>query len=410
MTDLSESYSKLEVEGGESGGDRQRLWVVREAPETVLPKLFKALGVTHLVFEKDTDAYARTRDEKVMGLAKETGVEVIVKYGRTLFDVDEVVKNHGGKPTMSMSQLKKATEKMDVPSPLSTISKVPGCGNVVDELKKLEGEYGHQASDEGKGDMQQNLRVGEEMVYKHGLLGPNNDCAVPTLQEMGIEMHDATGKHKGGETEALRLLKNIIDDEEYTATFEKPLSAPTAFEPQSTTLLSPHHHFGTLSVRKFWWDVVDVFERRKKAKKKIADEPQNLLGQLLFRDMYFVAQAAVGWEFAQTRGNKIAKFVDWKLQSNYDENGLLDGTYNVDEEQAEEWFRRWKEGRTGFPWIDALMRQLKREGWIHHLGRHAVACFLTRGGCYVHWERGAEVFEEWLIDHEVACNVGNWMW
>ena len=48
------------------------------------------------------------------------------------------------------------------------------------------------------------------------------------------------------------------------------------------------------------------------------------------------------------------------------------------------------------------MRQLKYEGWIHHLGRHAVACFLTRGGCYVDWERGAEVFEEWLIDHEAA--------
>lgn len=56
------------------------------------------------------------------------------------------------------------------------------------------------------------------------------------------------------------------------------------------------------------------------------------------------------------------------------------------------------------------MRQLRTEGWIHHLGRHAVACFLTRGGCYVDWERGAEVFEEWLIDHETACNAGNWQW
>lgn len=39
-----------------------------------------------------------------------------------------------------------------------------------------------------------------------------------------------------------------------------------------------------------------------------------------------------------------------------------------------------------------------------------VACFLTRGGCYIDWERGAEVFEEWLIDHETACNSGNWQW
>ena len=56
------------------------------------------------------------------------------------------------------------------------------------------------------------------------------------------------------------------------------------------------------------------------------------------------------------------------------------------------------------------MRQLRLEGWIHHLGRHAVACFLTRGGCYIDWERGAAVFEEWLLDHEVACNSGNWQW
>jgi cryptochrome len=39
-----------------------------------------------------------------------------------------------------------------------------------------------------------------------------------------------------------------------------------------------------------------------------------------------------------------------------------------------------------------------------------VACFLTRGGCYANWERGAEVFEEWLVDHERSSNVGNWQW
>jgi deoxyribodipyrimidine photolyase len=39
------------------------------------------------------------------------------------------------------------------------------------------------------------------------------------------------------------------------------------------------------------------------------------------------------------------------------------------------------------------MRQLREEGWMHHLGRHSVACFLTRGQCYISWERGAEVFD-----------------
>lgn len=64
----------------------------------------------------------------------------------------------------------------------------------------------------------------------------------------------------------------------------------------------------------------------------------------------------------------------------------------------------------GFPWIDAIMRQLKQEGWIHHLARHSVACFLTRGDLFISWERGAEVFEEYLIDHDSALNIGNWLW
>ena len=59
------------------------------------------------MFEKDTDAYARVRDEEVMRLARDAGVQVVVKVGRTLYDPDEAVRENGGKPTMSISQLEK---------------------------------------------------------------------------------------------------------------------------------------------------------------------------------------------------------------------------------------------------------------------------------------------------------------
>lgn len=49
-------------------------------------------------------------------------------------------------------------------------------------------------------------------------------------------------------------------------------------------------------------------------------------------------------------------------------------------------------------WIDAIMTQLRREGWMHHLARHSVACFLTRGDLYVSWERGRDTFDRLLID------------
>jgi cryptochrome len=242
------------------------------------------------------------------------------------------------------------------------------------------------------------------------IAGPNNDFSVPTLAELGIK--EATTPHRGGETEALQSLSTITSNAQYTATFAKPDTAPTAFLPQSTTLLSPHLHFGSLSVREFYWrvqDVVDAYNRS--SKKKSTQPPTSLTGQLLFRDMYFAAHASIGHVFSQAINNSRCKFIPWHLPSVINPtNGLVTGEYKIDNEEAEEWFQRWKHGRTGFPWIDALMRQLKTEGWIHHLGRHAVACFLTRGGCYIHWERGAEVFEEWLIDHETSCNAGNWQW
>ena len=100
--DLSASITKL--------NPKSKLFVVREAPQTVLTKLFKAWKISHLVFEKDTDAYARDRDAKVSEAAKEAGVKVVVQVGRTLYDPDELVKANGGKPTMSITQVQNVKE------------------------------------------------------------------------------------------------------------------------------------------------------------------------------------------------------------------------------------------------------------------------------------------------------------
>ena len=93
------------------------------------------------------------------------------------------------------------------------------------------------------------------------------------------------------------MLDKLISNERYIATFEKPNTAPTAFDPQGTTLLSPHLHFGSLCIREFYWRVQDVVENYYG---KPTQPPVSLTGQLLFRDMYFTAQAALGYSFGQT--------------------------------------------------------------------------------------------------------------
>jgi deoxyribodipyrimidine photo-lyase len=69
----------------------------------------------------------------------------------------------------------------------------------------------------------------------------------------------------------------------------------------------------------------------------------------------------------------------------------------------------WREGRTGYPIVDAGMRQLACEGYMHNRARLIVASFLTKL-LYIDWRVGAAHFEELLVDADLANNVGNWQW
>lgn len=72
--------------------------------------------------------------------------------------------------------------------------------------------------------------------------------------------------------------------------------------------------------------------------------------------------------------------------------------------------KAWRTGTTGYPFIDAAMRQLIQEGWIHHTARNAVSCFLTRGDLWISWEKGLQMFLQYLIDADWSVCSGNWMW
>jgi deoxyribodipyrimidine photo-lyase len=69
----------------------------------------------------------------------------------------------------------------------------------------------------------------------------------------------------------------------------------------------------------------------------------------------------------------------------------------------------WKNGRTGYPVVDAGMRQLRREGWMHNRARLVAGAFLTKH-LLVDWRAGAEHFFRHLVDGDVANNTGNWQW
>jgi cryptochrome len=99
MSDLSSVLTGL--------NPRQKLHVLRGRPQQLLPHLCKAWGITHIVWEKDSNAYAKVRDKEVKGLMAEIGVEVVDVPGRHLFDPDLVVQANKGKPTMTLNQWQK---------------------------------------------------------------------------------------------------------------------------------------------------------------------------------------------------------------------------------------------------------------------------------------------------------------
>jgi deoxyribodipyrimidine photo-lyase len=78
-------------------------------------------------------------------------------------------------------------------------------------------------------------------------------------------------------------------------------------------------------------------------------------------------------------------------------------------DRADEFFDAWAQGRTGYPFVDAGMRQLLEEGWMHNRVRMVVASFLVKD-LHLPWQRGAAYFMQWLRDGDLASNSHGWQW
>uniref|UniRef100_A0A9J7XAZ6 Cryptochrome circadian regulator 3b n=1 Tax=Cyprinus carpio carpio TaxID=630221 RepID=A0A9J7XAZ6_CYPCA len=195
---------------------------------------------------------------------------------------------------------------------------------------------------------------------------------VPLLDELGFDTECLDpAVWPGGESEA------------WQENFERPKmsSSPLLASPLG---LSPYLRFGCLSCRLFYYKLTELYNKVKKN----ASPSISLYDKLLWREFFYTA-ASNNPRFDRKEGNPICIRIPW--------------------DRNPEALAKWAEAKTGFPWIDAIMTQLRQEGWIHHLARHAVACFLTRGDLWISWEEGMKVFEELLLDADWSVNAGSWL-
>jgi deoxyribodipyrimidine photo-lyase len=112
------------------------------------------------------------------------------------------------------------------------------------------------------------------------------------------------------------------------------------------------------------------------------------------------------WLIFELRWRDYFRFICSKHGNNIFKPGGMQ-KLNLPWKQDEKRFEQWCQGKTGFPLVDAAMRELATTGWMSNRGRQNVASFLTKN-LGIDWRMGAEWFESLLIDYDVCSNWGNW--
>lgn len=185
------------------------------------------------------------------------------------------------------------------------------------------------------------------------------DSQIPTLSDIGFTLTNTP-------------VVNFTVNPELIQSYEATRNFPAL---DKTSRLGPHLRFGTVSVR----------QMVKKAKKE-----QNItfLKELIWREFFM----QILWHFPHTTEKAFKPKYDRIVWRNNETE-----------------FKKWCEGKTGFPLVDAGMRQLNETGFMHNRVRMLVGSFLCKH-LLIDWRLGEAYFAEKLHDYEMASNIGNWQW
>lgn len=176
--------------------------------------------------------------------------------------------------------------------------------------------------------------------------------------------------YKGGRSEAVKILENLS----IFSNYKEERNIPSL---DRTTHLSPHFKFGTISAREAYHKISSQFTSE-----------HTLITELYWRDFF----------------TSIAHFYPRVFTGSFNE------IYNKLEWcEDEEKFKHWCEGTTGFPIVDAGMRELNQTGFMHNRVRMIVASFLTKD-LRISWRWGERYFATKLVDYDPSVNNGNWQW
>ncbi len=204
-------------------------------------------------------------------------------------------------------------------------------------------------------------------------LAPDAGRAMPTLASLGFEPTNLTklpiplgaSGARSMFDEFLRRIDRYRDTRDFPAM-------------RGPSYLSVHLRFGTMSIR----------ELARAAHQRATEGADTWLSELVWRDFYF----QILWHYPHVVGGSFKR--------EYDALKFPD---------RDDLFAAWCEGRTGYPLVDAAMRQLVTTGYMHNRLRMVAASFLVKD-LLVDWRRGERFFAEHLNDFDLSANNGGWQW
>jgi deoxyribodipyrimidine photo-lyase len=309
---IHESLSKINQQLVALGS---AIMIKKGKTQEVWEELLLEFDVKEVFFNKDYEPYAIARDLAICELLKSKNVSAFSYKDQVIFEEKEISKSDGLPYTVYTPYKNKWLENYNATAPAVEYNATDSFGN----------------------------------FYK-------SNFVFPTLAQIGFE------------ESAIKVIPhNLKNVGNYHETRDFPAM-------DSTSHLSPHLRFGTVSIRK----LVNWAARKN----------QVFLSELIWREFFM----QILFSFPKVVSNNFKSAYDGIQWRNNDED-----------------FKRWCSGTTGYPMVDAGMRELNATGYMHNRVRMVVASFLCKH-LLINWQWGEAYFAQKLLDFELSANVGNWQW
>ncbi len=338
---------KLQQRYAESGS---QLLIIQDEPSQAIPRLATAINAKAVFWNWDVEPYAKKRDLAVSNALQQAGITIQNFWDQLLHAPDEIRTGTGTIYTVYTPFWKRWNSKPKTP-PVETLPVIS-----LELMIGLTQEEQVIASQEGAIEVLPSARDLGFIWESPLLIEPGEDAAREKLEEFGD--------------------RAIYE-------YQEKRNFPTV---NGTSQLSPALKFGAIGIRTVWQATQIIMDncRNEETRTNIRTWQQ----ELAWREFYQHAM--------------------------YNFPELADGPYrqafkDFPWENDEKLFQAWCRGKTGYPIVDAAMRQLNQTGWMHNRCRMIVASFLTKD-LIINWQWGEKYFMQNLIDGDLSANNGGWQW